>query len=116
MAAKWFARSRSGAERRCTRRRRAAAGGTTRAAPSASPRARADPECRVPPAVARPSGYAGPALLAPVVLAEACRELYLGPGPSAGDGGLPDALRHRILLLGNPASRPDGLERVLVRG
>jgi diguanylate cyclase (GGDEF)-like protein len=29
---------------------------------------------------------------------------------------LPDALRHRILLLGNPASRPDGLERVLVRG
>jgi two-component system, cell cycle response regulator len=29
---------------------------------------------------------------------------------------LPDALRHRILLLGNPANRPDGLERVLVRG
>jgi diguanylate cyclase (GGDEF)-like protein len=29
---------------------------------------------------------------------------------------LPDLFRHRILLLGNPASRPEGLERVLVRG
>jgi len=29
---------------------------------------------------------------------------------------LPDAFRHRILLLGNPTSRPEGLERVLVRG
>jgi diguanylate cyclase (GGDEF)-like protein len=29
---------------------------------------------------------------------------------------VPDLLRHRILLLGNPASRPEGLERVLVRG
>jgi len=29
---------------------------------------------------------------------------------------LPDPIRHRILLLGNPASRPEGLERVLVRG
>jgi diguanylate cyclase (GGDEF)-like protein len=29
---------------------------------------------------------------------------------------LPEALRHRILLLGNPTSRPEGLERVLVRG
>jgi len=28
---------------------------------------------------------------------------------------LPDAFRHRILLLGNPTSRPEGLERVLVR-
>ncbi|HLZ45137.1 MAG TPA: sensor domain-containing diguanylate cyclase [Gemmatimonadales bacterium] len=27
-----------------------------------------------------------------------------------------DTFRHRILLLGNPASRPEGLERVLVRG
>jgi DNA-binding response OmpR family regulator len=27
----------------------------------------------------------------------------------------PDTLRHRILLLGNPASRPEGLERLLVR-
>ena len=29
---------------------------------------------------------------------------------------MPDSFRHRILLLGNPASRPDGLERVLVGG
>jgi two-component system cell cycle response regulator len=29
---------------------------------------------------------------------------------------LADLFRHRILLLGNPASRPEGLERVLVRG
>ncbi len=29
---------------------------------------------------------------------------------------MPDAFRHRILLLGNPSSRPEGLERVLVRG
>ncbi len=28
---------------------------------------------------------------------------------------MPDAFRHRILLLGNPTSRPEGLERVLVR-
>ena len=27
-----------------------------------------------------------------------------------------ESVRHRILLRGNPASRPDGLERVLVRG
>jgi len=29
---------------------------------------------------------------------------------------VPDSFRHRILLLGNPGSRPEGLERVLVRG
>jgi diguanylate cyclase (GGDEF)-like protein len=29
---------------------------------------------------------------------------------------VPDLFRHRILLLGSPASRPEGLERVLVRG
>lgn len=29
---------------------------------------------------------------------------------------MPEAFRHRILLLGNPSSRPEGLERVLVRG
>jgi hypothetical protein len=29
---------------------------------------------------------------------------------------LSDLFRHRILLLGNPASRPESLERVLVRG
>jgi diguanylate cyclase (GGDEF)-like protein len=29
---------------------------------------------------------------------------------------MPEAFRHRILLLGNPTSRPEGLERVLVRG
>jgi len=29
---------------------------------------------------------------------------------------LPDLLRHRILLLGSPSNRPEGLERVLVRG
>ena len=29
---------------------------------------------------------------------------------------LPETFRHRILLLGNPSSRPEGLERVLVRG
>jgi diguanylate cyclase (GGDEF)-like protein len=29
---------------------------------------------------------------------------------------MPEPVRHRILLLGNPASRPDGLEGVLVRG
>ena len=28
---------------------------------------------------------------------------------------LPESVRHRILLLGNPTSRPEGLERVLVR-
>ncbi|HEV2672325.1 MAG TPA: diguanylate cyclase [Gemmatimonadales bacterium] len=29
---------------------------------------------------------------------------------------MPDLLRHRILLLGNPTNRPEDLERVLVRG
>jgi len=29
---------------------------------------------------------------------------------------MPESVRHRILLLGNPTSRPEGLERVLVRG
>lgn len=29
---------------------------------------------------------------------------------------MPESVRHRILLLGNPASRPEGLEHVLVRG
>jgi two-component system, cell cycle response regulator len=29
---------------------------------------------------------------------------------------MPDSVRHRILLLGNPSSRPEGLEHVLVRG
>jgi diguanylate cyclase (GGDEF)-like protein len=29
---------------------------------------------------------------------------------------LPDLFRHRILLIGNPAARPEGLERLLVRG
>jgi diguanylate cyclase (GGDEF)-like protein len=29
---------------------------------------------------------------------------------------LPDAVRHRILLIGNAAARPEGLERLLVRG
>lgn len=29
---------------------------------------------------------------------------------------MPDLFRHRILLLGNPAARPEGLERLLVRG
>ena len=29
---------------------------------------------------------------------------------------MPDSFRHRILLIGNPAARPDGLERLLVRG
>ena len=43
-------------------------------------------------------------------------ELYLAPAPSADEVVLPDLFRHRILLLGNPASRPEGLERVLVRG
>ena len=28
---------------------------------------------------------------------------------------MPESVRHRVLLLGNPASRPEGLERVLVR-
>ena len=30
--------------------------------------------------------------------------------------GLPDAVRHQILLIGNAAARPEGLERLLVRG
>lgn len=34
----------------------------------------------------------------------------LRPGP------LPEHLQHRILLVGDPAARPDGLERFLVRG
>jgi len=54
--------------------------------------------------------------LAPDVLAWACAELYLAPAPSADEVVLPDLFRHRILLLGSPASRPEGLERVLVRG
>ena len=29
---------------------------------------------------------------------------------------MPESVRHRVLLLGNPASRPEGLESVLVRG
>ena len=29
---------------------------------------------------------------------------------------MPDVFRHRILLIGNPAARPEGLERLLVRG
>lgn len=29
---------------------------------------------------------------------------------------MPESVRHRILLLGNPTSRPEGLEQVLVRG
>jgi len=29
---------------------------------------------------------------------------------------VPDLVRHRILLIGNPGARPDGLERLLVRG
>jgi diguanylate cyclase (GGDEF)-like protein len=29
---------------------------------------------------------------------------------------LPEAVRYRILLIGNPAARPEGLERLLVRG
>lgn len=49
------------------------------------------------------------------MLAGAWPELYLGPAPTA-DGSVPDSFRHRILLLGNPSSRPEGLERVLVRG
>ena len=49
------------------------------------------------------------------MLAGAWRKLYLGPAPSA-EGRLPDLLRHRILLIGSPAARPDGLERLLVRG
>src|SRR4051812_4263620 len=31
-------------------------------------------------------------------------------------GCLMESVRHRILLRGNPSSRPDGLERILVRG
>jgi len=50
------------------------------------------------------------------VLAGAWAELYLGPAPNAEDGCLPDLVRHRILLIGNPAARPEGLERLLVRG
>src|SRR5206468_8264931 len=38
------------------------------------------------------------------------------PRPLRGENRLPDAFRHRILLLGNPTCRPEGLERVLVRG
>ena len=52
--------------------------------------------------------------LARDVLAGSCAELYLGPALSAGHD-LQDSVRHRILLLGNPSSRPEGLERVLVR-
>ena len=29
---------------------------------------------------------------------------------------MPELVKYRILLLGNPASRPEGLEQVLVRG
>src|ERR1700752_1910209 len=29
---------------------------------------------------------------------------------------MPESIRHRVLLLGNPTSRPEGLESVLVRG
>ena len=36
--------------------------------------------------------------------------------PPARERRLPDLLRHRILLIGDPAARPDGLERLLVRG
>lgn len=40
----------------------------------------------------------------------------LAPPPAREKLAVPDLLRHRILLLGNPASRPEGLESVLVRG
>src|SRR5262245_14937929 len=102
------------------RRRQDAAGETTRAAPSAWRPAHADRARRARRAAAGPCACAGRASRERGrrgdVLAGTCAELYLGPAPSAGADGMPDSFRHRILLLGNPSSRPEGLERVLVRG
>src|SRR6266850_1914192 len=114
MAARWFGRCRWAGGHRCRRRRRDGAAGTTREAPNASPPAPVDPAPRARRAAASPCGYGVHVCLARDVLAGACAELYLGPALSAGHD-LPDSVRHRILLLGNPSSRPEGLERVLVR-
>src|SRR6267142_589361 len=114
MAARWFGRCRWAGGHRCRRRRRDAVAGTTRAVPNASPPAPADPAPRARRAAASPCGYGVHVCLARDVLAGSCAELYLGPALSAGHD-LQDSVRHRILLLGNPSSRPEGLERVLVR-